>query len=368
MGAKVLVYLFGSLGDNIASIPALRAIRRHFGGAEIVVLQNIQSAMPVKASDVLPDEYVDRYLDYSTPTSAGGRFAELSRVWRVLRRERFDAAVYLAISERPGISVVRDKMFFRSSGINKLYGFHSFPKAELYPRDENKRPLRVPSEAKRRIDRLERDGISSYAEDLQPPFAIYREADLDEMRNWLAASRENADGLIAIAPGCKTASNRWPIERFAEIGRRLLADGKTDVVIVGGRAERELGDKLIDVWGRGINAAGVMSVRRSAALLALCEAYIGLDTGTTHLAAAVGTPVFALYGERNNPGQWFPPGSQYTLLFRQVECAGCRLEDCTVPERPCMLGIETGAVWEHFSRFVDDVRGGGPGQAREISV
>jgi len=62
-------------------------------------------------------------------------------------------------------------------------------------------------------------------------------------------------------------------------------------------------------------------VRESGALLSLCDFHVGLDTGTTHLAAVVGTPCFALFHERDNPGQWFPSGSGHTIIHHPVECA-----------------------------------------------
>jgi ADP-heptose:LPS heptosyltransferase len=128
---KVLVYLFGSLGDSIVAIPALRAVRHHFPDSEIVLLQNFESKGIVLASEVIPPRLVDRYLSYSSRSDRRSRLEEFFRLWRQLRVERFDAAVYLVISERPAKAVTRDRFFFRSAGIRELIGFHAVPTDEL---------------------------------------------------------------------------------------------------------------------------------------------------------------------------------------------------------------------------------------------
>ena len=134
------------------------------------------------------------------------------------------------------------------------------------------------------------------------------------------------------------------MERFEEIGRRLIAQG-IEPMVIGGPVERAMGDRLLAAWGRGINAAGQFSVMGSAALLNQCRFLVGLDTGTTHLAAALGVPCVALYADRDPPGQWEPLGEGHILLRHPVPCGGCRVKECPVPNHPCMTGISTEQVW-----------------------
>lgn len=360
---KILVYLFGSLGDNIVAIPTMRAVRRHFDDAEIVVLQNIQAAMPVRAEEVIPHELVDRYLTYTSDVRGLGKIRHLMELWRQLRRENFDAAVYAIISGRPKSSVERDISIFRRCGIKDLYGFHAFSPDELFPAGPSGRAAWVPYEAERRLERVERDGISTGPSDLTTPFMSFSDEEIREARSWLASRRRKPEAkLIALAPGCKTTANQWPEVRFAELGQRLGADGNLEIVIVGGKVEQEIADRL----GFGINAAGEFSVRQSGALLSLCDAYIGLDTGTTHLASAVGTPCFSIYGERNNQGQWFPLGDGHVTLFHRVECAGCRHEVCPLADHPCIRGIEVDQVWPHLQEFLTTIGGKRPFRVIEV--
>ncbi len=351
---KVLVYLFGSLGDTLVAIPALRAVRRHFADAGLVLLQNVPAGENiVRASEVIPDDLIDGSLEYVSQPGGINKFLDFFRLRRLLRRHKFQAAVYLVISERPARSVARDRLFFRACGISRLYGFHAFSPAELYPRAADGVPSMTKSEAARKLARLETDGVESLPEDFRRPFLTFSAAENEKIKNWLAVRRTNPSArLISIAPGCKTPANAWSDENFIEIGRRLLAGGDCELLITGGRAEQQTAEKMIAAWGAGINAAGQFSVRESGALLAACDFHIGLDTGSTHLAAVVGTRCFALFHGRDNPGHWFPLGDGHAIIYHPVECAGCRAAVCPIPNHPCMRGISVEAVWKSLRKFM----------------
>ncbi len=351
---KVLVYLVGSLGDSIVAIPALRAVRRHFKGAEIVMLQNYGSEGLVLASDVIPGDLIDRTLDYDSRPGSVSRLAGITRLWKRLRQERFDAAVYLVMSERPAKDVRRDRLFFRSAGIKRLYGFHPIGTDELYPIGPDGRPAASKHEAVFRLERLALDGIEFLESDLETPLIEPRDADLAEIDEWLAKARQRPGvPLVSIGPGCKQQVNQWPPENFRRIGTRIIERHPCEIIVVGGKAEFEMGEKLVEAWGGGINAAGTFSVRLSAALLSRCSLHIGLDTGTTHLAAAAGTRCFTIYSGRNNQQAWYPLGGGHSVIYHPVVCSPCRLFTCTVPGHPCMEKIGIELVWERLVQFID---------------
>ena len=81
---------------------------------------------------------------------------------------------------------------------------------------------------------------------------------------------------------------------------------------------------------------------------------VGLDTGTTHLAAAQGVPCVALYGCREEPGLFYTLGVGHTILRHSVPCAGCRLimQPCPVAGHPCMTGISVDAAWDAVEEMV----------------
>ena len=114
-------------------------------------------------------------------------------------------------------------------------------------------------------------------------------------------------------------------------------------MIVGGPTDRPLAAQF---GPEVLNAAGEFSVAGSAALLSECSLLIGLDTGTTHLAAAVGVPCVVIQSANSYAGHWDPLGDSHTVLRHEMPCAGCLCTECPVAGHPCMTGISVDEVWQ----------------------
>ncbi len=361
--AKVLVYQIGSIGDTVVSVPALKAVRRHFGpDARITLLHEVRPEVAVTPSDILmgcPE--VDEFLGYPVVSGRWRFLGTVARLIMQIRRGRYLAVVYLAPGTRSAQHVRRDELFFRACGIPGRIGFHAYAGDVLSPaRAANGMPGRVTHEALFRLGRLERDGIDiSFESDLAGPFLEFPIS--DSVKGWLRTERKHPDRpLIAICPGSKQPANFWPLDRFMEIGRRLASSGRFELLVVGGPAEESDGERLLNAWGEGVNAAGRFSVSESAMLLGESIVCLGLDTGTTHLAGAMGVPCVALYGGKEHPGSWEPMGANHTLLRHSVPCSACRLRACPLEGHPCMMGIETDDVWAAITRKLESIGHGIP--------
>ena len=142
--------------------------------------------------------------------------------------------------------------------------------------------------------------------------------DRSEAAGWLAAHRV-AEPFVAMAPGSIWGTKRWP-------GYAELAAGMAEpVVIVGGPEDRALGDAIAAAApGRVHVAAGALSLRGSAALLARAGVLVSNDSAPLHLGAAVGTRTVAIFGP-TIPGFGFGPRGP---ADRIVELTG-------LPCRPC---------------------------------
>jgi ADP-heptose:LPS heptosyltransferase len=114
--------------------------------------------------------------------------------------------------------------------------------------------------------------------------------------------------------------------------------------VFGGREDREIGDRLIDNWGRGYDAAGALGLRPAAAALKRCALFLGNDTGTMHMAAAVGVPCVAVFSSRERPGVWFPHGDNHRVFRSQIECEGCGLVECVERQNECLRRISANEV------------------------
>jgi ADP-heptose:LPS heptosyltransferase len=355
---NVLVFHIGFIGDTVVSIPALRAIRRHFGeGAKVSLLHEENARVPVTPFDVLAGlGLVDRFLTYRYRPGLGGPLLSIPLLWLRLMRARFDEVIYLAPSERPPAAVRRDELFFRLCGIPVRRGFAT---PDELPRSASARSetrtAEVRSEMHRKLDRLALNGIDVTLErEVRLPAIRLPEVAIESTRRWLAANRRHPKrGLIAICPGAKNPANWWPTERFVEIGRRLLKLGRYELIVVGGPSDQAVAQHLLAQWGDGINAAGALPVLGSAAALAECEFMIGLNTGMTHLAGALGIGGVALYGSRDPEGLWDPFGGVHAVVRNVVPCAGCRHTTCPIEHHPCMTGISVETVWARLQPLLD---------------
>lgn len=349
---RVLVHLIGSLGDSIIAIPALRAIRRHFGNsAKITILHEFRPGIRVSPRDVVAENVrIDDFLGY--PVTKGGlsSIGQLPQLFAMLLIRRFSALVSLMPSKRLPAQIWRDKLFFSSVGIFDQYGFKLFPPELVRPRSSAGKISRTQHEAWFYLRRLELSGIDiSQESDLSRPFFRPSAAASREAQKWLfSRGWKPGQRLVAIGPGAKKQVSLWPVDRFEELARRILRLGRHQIVVVGGQAEQGIGDALVSRLGAGWNSAGSFDVVGSAALLKNCDLLVGLDTGSTHLAAVMGIPCIALYSGVDHPGRWEPLGEGHHVLRKEVPCSPCGIlwGPCPVLGHPCMKGISVDEVWE----------------------
>ena len=110
---------------------------------------------------------------------------------------------------------------------------------------------------------------------------------------------------IALHPGSGGKAKIWPTERFAEIAGRLVGSGR-DVVVIYGEADVEV-EREFSRLLPGMPSLKGLSLVELAGALSECSGYLGNDSGITHLAASLGLAVVALFGP-SDAGKWAPRG------------------------------------------------------------
>jgi heptosyltransferase III len=347
---SVLIFRIGSLGDTLVAVPALRAVRTHFDPARVTLLCDRQVGRRyVLASDLLgATGLVDDFLHYPFDPSAYGRLLQPARMARLLlaiRRRRFDALVYLAPSNRPARSIVRDRAFFRATGIAQQLGFEGFP---VFP---PARPTagypEVAREADHLLARLALDGVEVPEPGHADPRVPITPGARTEFEGWL--SSQPPDGgrrWISTSPGCKQPVNRWPLERYEDVLRALSSRYDLWPVVFGGPEDVEDARRIVRTCGRGYVAAGRLSLGASMVAMGRCILHVGNDTGTMHMAAAAGVTCIGIYSSRNIPGLWFPYGPSHRVLRTPIECENCELFACVDRAMACLLAIPATRVVE----------------------
>jgi asparagine synthase (glutamine-hydrolysing) len=368
---RILVFRIGQLGDTIVALPAMTAVRRNFPDAHIALLSDRHPGKSyVVASDLLRGAGIfDEFLSY--PVSESGEFLRGSRIVFLLtklRATRFDTLVYLAPTNRWPEQIARDRQFFRLAGIENFIGMEAFP--NLPPKQLGQPMTQVPRESELLLRRLAASGldvgsqrsevrgqrseisgqisasqrfsVSAFSCDLH--LGSQDEAPVSE---WLADLPPDEGRVwVAVGPGSKMPAKRWPLERFRKVVGELIEEFDIWPVVFGGEEDKVIGDWLLDKWGRGYTAAGSLGLRPSLAAMKRGVMFLGNDTGTMHMAAAVGVPCVAIFSSRERPGLWFPAGEGHRVFRSTIECEGCGLVECVERQNECLKRISTAEVLE----------------------
>jgi ADP-heptose:LPS heptosyltransferase len=157
---------------------------------------------------------------------------------------------------------------------------------------------------------------------------------------------------VFLHPGAGAAWKRWPAERFAQVADHLGEDG-VEVALVEGPADGSVTMQVLKNCRHHLSVLRNLSVRDLGACLARGQAFVGNDTGVSHLAALVGIPTIVLFGP-TDPVNWQPRGSVLIRNCRLHSSLQGQVRVCY--DDSCMASIPTvqvlralGAVFKKVS-------------------
>ncbi len=167
----------------------------------------------------------------------------------------------------------------------------------------------------------------------------------------LLASVPASTRVIALGIGANSAGRRWPLDRYAECVSRLAKTVGVQPVIVGSAGERKQALELANLLGcKAILLCGA-PLREVCAVLERCDLFLGNDSGTAHLAAAMDckTIVISRHPRNGNPNhgnsplRFGPYCAQARVLQPATGLDACT-GGCRVTEPHCIKGVSIDAV------------------------
>lgn len=335
---RILVINLGGIGDTLLSIPALRLLRASYKKAIISLL-----TIP-RSIDVLTDfGYIDNIILFKP-----GLQNKIS-LSLTLIRSRFD----MVINMRPLTSFLSSlKVAFlflltdaryrigRDTGGRAFFLNVKIPEKEALTMHEIDRYLSI----------LEALGLK--AEDKSIEINV-NYIDTQYIRNFLFENGVKEDDiLVGINPGAARPSRQWPLENFTELITLLLKEKKVKIVITGTKQEAGLAEELQRLCKVNlINAAGRTNFGQLAALIKICNLYIANDTGPIHLAAALNTPLIALFGSGGIIG--YDPRRLWDkaiVFYNKTSCSPCIKFKCD--SMKCLKSINPEEVKEAALRLL----------------
>ncbi|MCZ6679797.1 MAG: glycosyltransferase family 9 protein [Candidatus Poribacteria bacterium] len=305
---KILVFSFSFIGDAVLSTAVISPLRHHFPDAKITFLVGVR-AFNLLASD----PQIDQVLAYDNRGEHAGWRGKV-RLIKALRHGRFDLVVDL-----------RDSIWSRCVG-GKHWGM------QLRGKDIHA--------VTRYLDVLQRHGVDTGG---AQPRLQFTDGEMKARARFLAENGIDRNRiLIGIHPGGNWAYKLWQPENFARIADDLCEKWNAQILTFAGPDEYSLQVQVADLMRWPSIRVKERDLRRVAALIEMCELYIGNDTGPMHIAAAVGTPVIAIFGSTNHHRSG-PYGEEHIVVQSGVELAcnpchpgkhagGCGAGSCAVIE------------------------------------
>ena len=330
--ARLLIVRLGALGDVVHAIPVAAALRRAFPQARIDWLV---SAKHREILDLVP--VIDRRLVINDRGGASGG-ASLAAAVGELRRGRYDVAIDLQ-------GLIKSALLARASGAPRVLGFSSRYARERAARlfyteahDPGRGGLYDPRETRHVVDInlgvLTLVGITSARAEFPidaPPSAAAR------------AARERTGGRYALLnPGAAWPNKRWPAERLAAVAIDLRERHGLSSVVLWGPGEEALAAAVAAGAQGAATASPPTTIADLVALARGAALMVSGDTGPTHIAAAVGTPIVGLYGP-TRPARNGPLSPLDVTVSRDAVCQCHHLRRCRL-DRMCLLDIDVPEV------------------------
>lgn len=323
---RILVKELNWLGDMVMSLPALHALRRAFPQSKISVLIKRPLASFFDGAD-----WLEEVIPYEVSAGLAG-VSDRRKIVSALRDRRFDLAVLFPKSFEAAF-------WAALAGIPQRIGFSTQYRGVLLTD-------RVPFGAELRnqhqlfdyLHLLHRAlGIDGDARDCAPEIhAPHRE----KMRTWLDERRRRGGSLVALAAAAAYGpAKEWPVGHYASLIDLLAERHDCECVLVGGPPEVAKCEEVASASRHGaLIAAGQTSVGEATALLSLCGGFAGNDSGSMHVAGALGIPTVGIYGS-TNPSRTSPLGPRTKVLYDQIECSPCLERTCRFGHYDCLNRI-----------------------------
>ncbi len=333
---KLLIIKLSSLGDVILSTAGIRAIRERFPHHKISLLVGEES------KDVLLRcPYIDELLVAGLKNKDKG-IRGLLGIARILRKKDFDLVIDLQNNRLSHVLSFLSLSLDRYGYDNKKLSFL------LNHRQKDEKSKIGPVEHQFRVLKLLGIELKDNYLELWPSEDDEKYVENLLNTQWLS----NGQKVVGIN---MNASKRWitkcwPKEHIAklcdELGLRNMR-----VVVTGTQDDLLDANTLISMAKNTkiINACAKTTVNQLACLIKRCAVYISADSSPLHVAAAVKTPIIALFGP-TDPLRHMPPAKDCVIIRKVLPCSPCYKPKCKY--KRCMNTITAEEVLEEIDKLL----------------
>jgi len=344
----ILIVKTSAIGDVIHTLPALHALRRHYPQARIDWLIEEAAADIVAGHPALDRVLVSKRKRWVQALRSGpNRLQAWRELWAFIRQLR--ATRYDLLIDFQGL--LKSGMLVAASRAKRKVGLgRGMEHAECSYIFLNERVPAVDMNI-HAVDRglllLAAIGIKTDEVVFDLPLGPEHFRQVES----LLGSRGIADParVVPINPVATWPTKLWDNAGFAQVADWIIGQG-LPVVFTGGKGDRPVIDDIIlRMRQPAVSLAGDTTLKTLAALYRMAPLVISTDTGPMHLAAAVGTPVVAVFGS-TAPWRTGPYGKRHQVVRLDLPCSPCLKRECD--HRRCMNDLAPELVISAVKRLL----------------
>ncbi len=336
---EILIVKTSAIGDVTHTLPALNALRKKYPAARITWLVEAAAAEAVIGHAALDRVLISKRKEWTRQLKGG----EFFKGWRniiafihELRATKYDLLIDFQGLLKSGILVglarAKRKVGF-GRGMEHSECSYIFLNERIQAVDMNIHAL------DRELMLLKAIGVECDKIEFDFPIRPVDRNIVDEKLQDLGVTEDAA--FIAINPPATWPTKLWDNDKFAQVAQGLSKRG-LNVVFTGGPDVAAELSEIIDKYKlAAVNMAGQTTLKELAALYQRADILITTDTGPMHIAAAVSTPVVAIFGP-TAPWRTGPYGKGHQILRADIACSPCLKRQCVT--RECMAAVSVDEV------------------------
>jgi heptosyltransferase-1 len=332
---NILIIKPSSLGDVVQALPVLKSLQHEYPDARIDWLVNDELADILLENPYLHAVHRWDRTSWRKPQCLFNALRNAAGAVRELRRAKYDVVIDLQ-------GLLRSALLAFLSGGKTVVGFADG--REMAPAFYRKK-VEAPTDEMHSVDRY----VSAVGGDIvaEKEFSIrFSAEEVQGAEALLHQVQYGSDKPLALfVPSARWPTKRWPPESFAALAERVVGKEVAQVGVVGSGGDRVLTERIASLAECHVmDFSGRTTLKELAYLMSKADVVVGNDSGPMHLAAAVGSPVVALYGP-TSALRTGPYGRNHTVLTSGLPCSPCFSRKCS-SSAACMKSISVETVFE----------------------
>ena len=381
---KILVINLMPLGDLLLTTPFLRALRNLYPEDQISLLADARWSDVVRLNPC-----INEFIALNKKRDHNNLFQQIQFI-QFIRKKGFDLVINLHYNERSSMIAVGSGAKLRIGYANRYFA----PFLDMFQDNRCLHKHIVESHYDILREKLLID--NRLIRDSGLEFVIgAKEAAIAELRWQTMWKNSPPEKVVALNIGASWPTKRWPVEYFAELAVKLLADGY-GIAFFGSKPERELVEQCVALIAKAVNSVrlkvkgcsseiagseiasseiasserwsgalkvavftGELSLMELAACLKKCTALVTNDSGPLHIAVSQAVPTVSFYGPSPVPG--FAPYNNYSVVLKSaLKCHPCRKWQCPFGTLQCMRNITATIAYNELNELLTQINSGLP--------